>query len=145
MANSAAADDLSAFLPSKPDSKPATYIDFLNPLLWMLFTNFAVSFGPSIMQASDADAETRDILLLIFVCNLISNSPSLSGRTVITTILLAAHVGLFGPMFFSDITPFTRFTFMVWSLSLGLVFGIWLAFALGKPEARNKMQRLLLG
>ncbi|KAJ8096695.1 hypothetical protein POJ06DRAFT_263160 [Lipomyces tetrasporus] len=123
----------------------------------MLFTNFAVSFGPSIMQASDVDAGTQavirffglglflisKIIEVMIVTGLISDSPSLSGRTVTTTILLAAHVGLFGPMFFSDVSLFTRFTFMVWALSLGLGFGIWLAFALGKPESRNKMQRLL--
>ncbi|KAK9244335.1 hypothetical protein V1506DRAFT_541698 [Lipomyces tetrasporus] len=81
----------------------------------------------------------------VFVFDLIKRSPSLSGRTVTTTVLLAAHVGLFGPMIFSHLSLFTHIAYMVWALSLGLFFGIWLAFALGKPESRNKMQRLLLG
>ncbi|KAK9244350.1 hypothetical protein V1506DRAFT_541746 [Lipomyces tetrasporus] len=153
MANSLAAAGSSASLPSRPYSKPTTYIDFLNPLLWMLFTNLAFSFGPSIVQASDADAETQVVILsfggLLFVFSkmfevvevgaLIAHSPSLSGRTVTTTILLAAYIGLFGPLFFSGLALSTLAKFMVWSLSLGLFFGICLAFGLSKSESRNKM------
>ncbi|KAK9327186.1 hypothetical protein V1520DRAFT_349489 [Lipomyces starkeyi] len=142
----------SASLPSQGYSKPTTCIDFVNPLLWVLFTNLAFSLGPSIMQASDAAADTKDIILAIgvglfllsklveavVVATLVSTSPSLSGRTVTTTILLAAHVGLFGPMFFSDLTLFARFTFMLWSLSLGGFFGICLAFGLGRSEPSNR-------
>ncbi|KAK9322005.1 hypothetical protein V1517DRAFT_324664 [Lipomyces orientalis] len=159
MANSTESPDVSASLPSETYSEPATYIDFLNPLLWVLFTNSAFSLGPSIMQATDFDADDQAAILglgavlfavskfieIIIVTGLINRSPSLSSRTVATTVLLAAHVGLFGPMFFSDVTLFARFRFMLWSLSVGLFFGICLAFGLGKPESRNKTQRLLLG
>ncbi|KAK9319460.1 hypothetical protein V1517DRAFT_266258, partial [Lipomyces orientalis] len=135
-------------------SKLATYIDFLNPLLWVLFTNLAFSFGPSIVQATDADADIQAGILalgvflfavskfieVIIVTDLVIRSPSLSGRTVTTTVLLAAYVGLFGPMFFSHLTLFTRVRFMLWSLSVGLFFCICLAFGLGKSESRNKME-----
>ncbi|KAK9250286.1 hypothetical protein V1507DRAFT_468030 [Lipomyces tetrasporus] len=76
---------------------------------------------------------------VVTVVDLITHSPSLSGRTVTTTILLAAHVGLFGPLFFSGLTLFTRVRFMVWSLSLGEFSGNCLAFGLSKSESRNKM------
>ncbi|KAK9357718.1 hypothetical protein V1504DRAFT_480142, partial [Lipomyces starkeyi] len=106
----------------------------------------------SVYGASDAAADTKDIILalgvvlflvsklveVVVVADLVSRSPSLSGRTVTNIILLAAHVGLFGPMFFSDLTPFARFTFMLWSLSLGGFFGICLAFGLGTSEPSNK-------
>ncbi|KAK9431382.1 hypothetical protein V1505DRAFT_368214 [Lipomyces doorenjongii] len=140
-------------LPSQRPSKPATCIDFVNPLLWVLFTNFAFSFGPSIMQATNATGDLKDVILgfgafflilsklveAVIVADLVWRSPSLSGRTVNTTILLAAHVGLFGPMFFSDLTLFARFMFILWSLSLGAFFGICLAFGLGRSESNNKM------
>ncbi|KAK9258263.1 hypothetical protein V1519DRAFT_463830 [Lipomyces tetrasporus] len=131
MANSPAAAGSSASLPSRPYSKPTTYIDFLNPLLWMLFTNLAFSFGPSIVQASDADAETQVVIL------------SFGGVAICiqqdVRSCYAAYIGLFGPLFFSGLTLFTLAKFMVWSLSLGLFFGICLAFGLSKSESRNKM------
>ncbi|KAK9489199.1 hypothetical protein V1508DRAFT_83702 [Lipomyces doorenjongii] len=155
MANSPAAPTpgSSESLPSQRHSKPATCIDFVNPLLWVLFTNFAFSFGPSIMQATNATGEVKGFILAIgtflfilsklveavIVADLVWRSPLLSGRTVNTTILLAAHVGLFGPMFFSDLTLFARFMYILWSLSLGAFLGIWLAFGLGRSESNNKM------
>ncbi|KAK9234652.1 hypothetical protein V1525DRAFT_428353 [Lipomyces kononenkoae] len=142
----------SASLPSRQNSKPVACIDFVNPLLWMLFTNLAFSLGPSIMQATEAAADIKDIILglgvvlflvskiveVVVVAELVSSSPSLSGRPVTTTLLLAAHIGLFGPMFFSSLTLFARFMFMLWSLYLGWVLGICLAFGLGGSKPRNK-------
>ncbi|KAK9365375.1 hypothetical protein V1509DRAFT_612581 [Lipomyces kononenkoae] len=137
-------------LPSQRNFKPATWIDFVNPLLWMLFTNLAFSLGPSIMQATEADADIKNIILgfgvvlllvskLVEVVILAELVSSLSGRPVTTTLLLAAHIGLFGPMCFSRLTLFARFMFMLWSLSLGWVFGICLAFGLGESKPTNKM------
>ncbi|KAK9242797.1 hypothetical protein V1506DRAFT_546436 [Lipomyces tetrasporus] len=142
----------SAPLPSRPSSRPATYTDFVNPLLWVLFTNLVFSLGPSILQASDAGIEVKSLLFAVWlvllstskfleaftVADLIANSPSFSNRTVITTILLAAHVGLLAPMFISDVTLFARFTFMLWSVTLGAFCGICLGFGLGRSEVSNK-------
>ncbi|KAK9482243.1 hypothetical protein V1527DRAFT_34214 [Lipomyces starkeyi] len=127
-------------LASQLRSKPATYIDFVNPLLWVLFTNLAFSLGPSILQASDVRDETQVGILVIgavpfilskfaevlTVADLLSRSPSLSGRTVTTTTLLGAHVGLFAPIIISNFTLFVRFTFMLWSVTLGAFLGILL-------------------
>ncbi|KAK9364325.1 hypothetical protein V1509DRAFT_643817 [Lipomyces kononenkoae] len=138
-------------LASQRNFKPVTWISFVNPLLWVLFTNLAFSLGPSIMQATEAAADIKDIILgvgvvlflvsklfeVVIVAQLVS---SLSGRPVVTTtVLLAAHIGLFGPMFFSRLTLFARFTFMLWSLSLGWVFGICLAIGFSGSKPRNKM------
>ncbi|KAK9362928.1 hypothetical protein V1504DRAFT_446896 [Lipomyces starkeyi] len=123
----------SAPSPSRPCSKSTTCIDFVNLLLWVLFTNLAFSLGPSILQASDATDFSKDLILALGVAlclvskpfeaatmaDLLARSPSLSGRTVITTILLGAHVGLLLPMFISDLTLFARFTFMLWSATPG--------------------------
>ncbi|KAK9357689.1 hypothetical protein V1504DRAFT_41355 [Lipomyces starkeyi] len=139
-------------LASQPCSKPATYIDFVNPLLWMLFTNLAFSLGPSIMQASGA-ADYIQYITLGFgmplfimskaieattVADLLASSPRLSGRTVTTTILLGAHVGLLAPNFISDFTLFARCTFMLWSVTLGAFLGICVAFGLGRSGFSNK-------
>ncbi|KAK9357173.1 hypothetical protein V1504DRAFT_360796, partial [Lipomyces starkeyi] len=84
----------SASLPPQRYSKPTTCIDFVNPLLWVLFTNLAFSLGLSIMRASDAAADTKDIILALGVvlflvsklveavvgADLVSRSPSLSVR-----------------------------------------------------------------
>ncbi|KAK9341909.1 hypothetical protein V1522DRAFT_461157 [Lipomyces starkeyi] len=133
MPNSPPAPGSSAPLPSRPCSKPATYLDFVNLLLWVLFTNLAFSLGPSIVQASDIHEELQLVILsfgvVLFlaskvveaftVADMLARSPSLSGRAVTTTILLAANVGLLVPMFMSDLTLFARFTFMLWSVTLG--------------------------
>ncbi|KAK9326605.1 hypothetical protein V1520DRAFT_372643 [Lipomyces starkeyi] len=128
----------SAPSPSRPCSKSATYIDFVNLLLWVLFTNLAFSLGPSILQASDAAAYNKELILALGVAlilvskpfeaatmaDLLARSPSLSGRTR----------SLFGPMFISDFTLFARFTFMLWSVTVG----VGLAFGLGPSEFNNK-------
>ncbi|KAK9342784.1 hypothetical protein V1522DRAFT_438624 [Lipomyces starkeyi] len=123
--------------------KPATHIDFVNPLLWVLFTNLAFSLGPSILQASDAADYTQDIILglgmflflfnkaleVAFVVDLLRRPTSMSGRTVTTTTLLGAHVGLFAPIFISNFTLFARCTFMLWSVTLGAFLGILLGIS----------------
>ncbi|KAK9357924.1 hypothetical protein V1504DRAFT_331965 [Lipomyces starkeyi] len=140
----------SAPLPSQPCSKPATYLDFVNPLLWVLFTNLAFSLAPSILGDINADDQVPILVFggllflmskvaeVITVATLLGRSPSLSGRTVTTTTLLAALVGLLAPMFMLDFTLFARFTFMLWSVTLGAFFGICLAFGLGRSEFNNK-------
>ncbi|KAK9323555.1 hypothetical protein V1517DRAFT_307010 [Lipomyces orientalis] len=142
--------------PSRPCSKPATYIDFVNPLLWVLLTNLAFSLGPSILHASHAAANTQDLMIAfgvvlflisklveaVAVADLLASSPSLSSRTVTTAILLAAHVGLLAPMFISELSLFARFTFMLWSVTLGAFFGICLG--VGRSEfGSKKVQRVI--
>ncbi|KAK9327663.1 hypothetical protein V1520DRAFT_348246 [Lipomyces starkeyi] len=121
MPKSPPAPSSSVPLPSRPCSEPATYVDFVNPLLLVLFTNLVFSLGPSLVRASDIH-EGCQVVILIFgamtfvtsklfeavtVAELLDRSPSLSGRTVTTTFLLAAHVGLLAPWFMSDLTLFT--------------------------------------
>ncbi|KAK9375220.1 uncharacterized protein V1513DRAFT_443144 [Lipomyces chichibuensis] len=152
MPDSPPASGSSAPLPERPCAEPATFVDFLNVLLWMLFTNLVFSLGPSVVRASDISEELVPLLVVfgvmafvlskffevLAVGGLLSCSPSLSGRTVITTFLLAAHFGLLAPMCMSNITLYERFTFMLWSATLGVFFGIFLAFRFGRSESSFK-------
>ncbi|KAK9372531.1 uncharacterized protein V1513DRAFT_384614 [Lipomyces chichibuensis] len=145
MPNSPPASGSSAFLPSHLCAEPETCFDLLNLLLWVLFTNTAFSLGPSIVRASAIHEELVPIIVFLGVITfvsskifeavtvaiLISSSPSLSGRTVTTTVLLAANFGLLAPTFMSNVTLFGRFRFMLWSATLGVFFGIFLACRLG--------------
>ncbi|KAK9329111.1 hypothetical protein V1520DRAFT_344286, partial [Lipomyces starkeyi] len=146
----------SAPLPSRPCPKSATYIDFVNPLLWVQFTNLAFSLSPSILRATsvktDRDAVLQRLILVLAmmlfllsklfevftVADLLLRSHSLSSRTVITIVLLAAYIGLLAPMFISELT-FAQFSFMLWSVTLGVFFGICLAFGLGRSESAIRM------
>ncbi|KAK9349905.1 hypothetical protein V1505DRAFT_227896 [Lipomyces doorenjongii] len=151
MADSPTSHGSSAPLASQPCSKTATYVDFVNPLLWVLFTNFAFSLGPSILKASHFDDVVQVFLLsvgmFLFIISksieamevtplILAISP-LSGRIVTTTSLLAANVGLLAPFLMSDFTLFEHCRFMLWSVTFGAIVGICMAFWFSRSGFSN--------
>ncbi|KAK9329877.1 hypothetical protein V1520DRAFT_370033 [Lipomyces starkeyi] len=100
--------------PPRPCSKSTTYIDFVNLLLLVLFTNLILALGVALCLVSKPfEAAT--------MADLLARSASLRSR-----------------LFISDLTFFSRFTFILWSVTLAAFFGICLAFGLGRSEFSNK-------